>query len=157
MLKTITSSFTTEIYFCCRYDIFDRSLLHITLHDGKDSRSLPVFHYALTAARQRESPTLCRSWVNLRGAMGYTALFYACKAGLTECVTALIEAGADINKSSDFERLTPLMVAVKEGRLETVRTLVRLGKTYYPRPIILLVTLQLKIITELEVNHCLKR
>ncbi|TGL19234.1 ankyrin repeat domain-containing protein [Leptospira yanagawae] len=52
-------------------------------------------------------------------------LYYQVAIGNTERVRQLISLGYDINKPEDtFERLTPLMIACKEGHTEIVLILV---------------------------------
>lgn len=62
----------------------------------------------------------------------FTPLMCACSAtssdeeGVSECVTLMIDAGANIN-AQDRYHLTPLMLACKEGHLAVVKTLIAQG------------------------------
>lgn len=64
--------------------------------------------------------------VDSRDTMGGTPTYSASFYGLKEVVSALIEAGADINLA-DNDDSTPLYVASLRGHLEVVRELLRGG------------------------------
>ena len=53
------------------------------------------------------------------------ALYTACEIGFTDCVTALIEAGADVNRKCGHDRSTPLMKAVGIDNTQCISMLAR--------------------------------
>ena len=57
---------------------------------------------------------------------GSTALMLAARAGHTETVQVLIQAGADLNKANEYG-ITALMRAAHEGHAETVQALIQAG------------------------------
>ena len=58
--------------------------------------------------------------------LGGTALHHAAFAGSIESAKLLLDAGANVNASSDFG-VTPLMAAASQGRIEFVRLLLAKG------------------------------
>ena len=57
---------------------------------------------------------------------GLTPLLYAARSGCTECVQALLDAGADVNRPSP-EGVTPLMVAIDNFAYDTAKVLFERG------------------------------
>ncbi|HLH96219.1 MAG TPA: ankyrin repeat domain-containing protein [Xanthobacteraceae bacterium] len=57
---------------------------------------------------------------------GLTPLIYAARSGCTECVAALLDAGADVNRPSP-EGVTPLMVAIDNFAFDTAKLLFERG------------------------------
>lgn len=57
---------------------------------------------------------------------GLTALLYAARAGCTECVAAILDAGADIDRPSP-DGVTPLMIAIDNFRFDTAKLLLERG------------------------------
>src|SRR5499433_1015850 len=57
---------------------------------------------------------------------GLTPLLYAARAGCTDCVQALLDAGADINRPSP-EGVTPLIVAIDNLAFDTAKLLFERG------------------------------
>ena len=64
--------------------------------------------------------------VDSRDRIGCTPTYLASFCGLKEVVTALIEAGADINLANN-DSCTPLFIASQEGHVEVVRALLAAG------------------------------
>lgn len=58
---------------------------------------------------------------------GLSPLYVAAQQGNTECVRALVKAGADVNFTTRGYQATPLINASEEGMLGTVRVLVEAG------------------------------
>src|SRR5581483_12226190 len=52
---------------------------------------------------------------------GMTALLYAARDGQMNAARALVEAGADVNKVSDGEEESPLVMAITNGHLEMAK------------------------------------
>ncbi|MDR3701035.1 MAG: ankyrin repeat domain-containing protein [Candidatus Sulfopaludibacter sp.] len=52
---------------------------------------------------------------------GMTALLYAARDGQVNAARALVEGGADINKASDGEGESPLVIAITNGHLELAK------------------------------------
>ena len=63
---------------------------------------------------------------NQRNDQNETLLYHAAKTGNGDIILYLVEKGADVNALSGTERLSPLIAAVTEGRIDAVRLL--LGK-----------------------------
>jgi len=69
------------------------------------------------------------------GALNWTPLMHAIHANRLATVTALLDAGADVNRTGDYEteprtkqlNVTPLMMAAGYGYTPIVRTLLRRG------------------------------
>src|SRR5258708_28568700 len=57
---------------------------------------------------------------------GLTPLLYAARSGCTDCVQALLDAGADPNRPSP-EGVTPLMVAIDNFAFDTAKLLFERG------------------------------
>jgi len=57
---------------------------------------------------------------------GLTALLYAARTGCLDCVQAILDAGADINKPTP-DAVTPLMVAIDNLRFDTAELLLEAG------------------------------
>src|SRR5258708_15252014 len=57
---------------------------------------------------------------------GLTPLLYAARSGCTECVQALLDAGADVNRPSP-DGVTPLMVAIDNFAFDTAKLLFERG------------------------------
>lgn len=57
---------------------------------------------------------------------GLTPLLYAARSGCTDCVSAIIAAGADINRPNP-EGMTPLMIAIDNGAFGTAARLLEAG------------------------------
>ena len=57
---------------------------------------------------------------------GLTALLYASRTGCTDCVKAILDAGADINKPTP-EGITPLNIAIDNYRFDTAKLLLEEG------------------------------
>jgi len=57
---------------------------------------------------------------------GLTALLYAARSGCTRCVSALLAAGADVNRPNP-DGVTPLIVALDNFRFDTARLLLDSG------------------------------
>ena len=70
-----------------------------------------------------------RSYVNHIDCHNYTALHYAAENGHDQVIPLLKETGADLNKplSTKNRRLTPLMLAAKQGHLKTAESLIENG------------------------------
>lgn len=63
--------------------------------------------------------------LNAKDAFGLTALHFACGAhGRTGSVRQLIEAGAGVNEADHLYGCTPLIFAVANGHLESIRLLI---------------------------------
>ncbi len=58
---------------------------------------------------------------------GMTALLYAARDGQANAVRALVEGGADVNKASDGEDESPLVMAISNGHLELAKYLLDHG------------------------------
>jgi uncharacterized protein len=58
---------------------------------------------------------------------GLTALLHAVREGNTECAMALLDAGADINKVSDGDHTSPMLMAVINGYFDMALTLLAKG------------------------------
>jgi ankyrin repeat protein len=61
-----------------------------------------------------------------RPAGGLTPLLYAAREGCVDCVAALVDAGADINRP-DPEGISPLLLAVLNMRFDAAAALIRKG------------------------------
>ena len=61
-----------------------------------------------------------------RPAGGLTPLLYAAREGCVDCIGALVDAGADINRP-DPEGISPLLLAVINMRFDTAAALIRKG------------------------------
>ena len=72
--------------------------------------------------------TLCdwHAGLDVRNAIGTTALNYVSNHGHTDCVRELIARGADVNAADSFGR-TPLMEASWKGHVDIVRQLLAAG------------------------------
>ena len=57
--------------------------------------------------------------------MGLTALGMACMHGRLEAIADLIDRGADIDRKSCKDGRTPFMLACLEGKVESVKVLLR--------------------------------
>src|SRR5688572_23190384 len=69
---------------------------------------------------------------NIVNAKGETPLHLACERGLTACVRALLDAGADAS-ATDWRHSTPLLRAIaRAGSLEIVKVLVAHGAELNP-------------------------
>ena len=66
--------------------------------------------------------------VNAQTWSGWTALHYAAACGHAECVTALLQRGADPDIRVVLTGCTPYMLACQIGAVECVEALVVLGK-----------------------------
>jgi ankyrin repeat protein len=58
---------------------------------------------------------------------GFTALHYAARDGFADAAAMLIDAGMDINRPSDGDRSTPMLVAILNGQYDIARTLLDRG------------------------------
>jgi len=58
------------------------------------------------------------------GMGGMTALHYAAREGLMATVRALVEAGADVNKTNPVDRSSPLVIAIINGHYDVAKHLV---------------------------------
>lgn len=65
--------------------------------------------------------------MNHRGEDGWTALLEACEKGSTEIVQLLINAGADVNVSYSFHKLTPLTIAADKNSERIMKILLDAG------------------------------
>src|SRR5690606_589620 len=57
---------------------------------------------------------------------GMTALLYAARAGCAECVAAILDAGANIDRPNP-DGVTPLMIAIDNFRFDTAKLLLERG------------------------------
>jgi len=64
--------------------------------------------------------------IKIMQAGGFTSLLYAAREGCTECVTALVAGGADIDLA-DPDGLTPLLLALYNRHFDTAARLIELG------------------------------
>lgn len=67
--------------------------------------------------------------VGYRDGMGWTALMYAAKAGHSEIVALLIEAGANVH-SENNDGATALHLAAEKGRTQVTRILLKAGADF---------------------------
>lgn len=58
---------------------------------------------------------------------GWTALFYAARAGNYNAVEVLVKAGANVDKTTPFESESPLLVGIKRKKNRVVDILVKAG------------------------------
>jgi ankyrin repeat protein len=61
------------------------------------------------------------------GMGGLTALHYASREGLLAAVQALVESGADVNKTSPVDKSTPLVIAISNGHYDVAKYFVEHG------------------------------
>jgi len=61
------------------------------------------------------------------GMGGLTALHYASREGLMAGVVALVESGADVNKTSPVDKSTSLLIAISNGHYDVAKYLVEHG------------------------------
>ena len=61
------------------------------------------------------------------GMGGLTALHYASREGLMATVVALVESGADVNKTSPVDKSTSLVIAICNGHYDVAKYLVEHG------------------------------
>ena len=57
---------------------------------------------------------------------GYSPITIAAKNGHSECISALISGGVDVNKV-DYQKNTAVVHAVKEGHVDCLRLLLKAG------------------------------
>ncbi|EFP81384.2 uncharacterized protein PGTG_07005 [Puccinia graminis f. sp. tritici CRL 75-36-700-3] len=89
------------------------------LHNSSSSGSLSVVRVLL----EQQEP---KCDIEIPDAMGWTALIIAASAGITEVVSELIHAGANVNAVNQKGQ-TALHYAASKGRLEIGRLLVQYG------------------------------
>lgn len=65
--------------------------------------------------------------VDYENQLGLTALGMACMHGRLEAIVDLIDRGADIDRKSCRDGQTPLLLACSEGKVESVKVLLRYG------------------------------
>jgi ankyrin repeat protein len=94
-------------------------MVRLLLAKGADVRPRAAF-------RDWESQISSEPRAQYRPTGGLTALHYAARAGCSECVTALLDAGANIDLPTP-EGVTPLMLAIDNGHNETARLLLDRG------------------------------
>jgi ankyrin repeat protein len=58
---------------------------------------------------------------------GFTALHYAARDGFGDAAVMLLEAGMDINRPSDGDRSTPMLVAILNGQYDLAKALLDRG------------------------------
>jgi ankyrin repeat protein len=58
---------------------------------------------------------------------GFTALHYAARDGFADAAAMLLEAGMDINRPSDGDRSTPMLVAILNGQYDLARAFIDRG------------------------------
>ena len=86
--------------------------------------------YALTMACSRGYLDVVSKLLQHGARFDYYALAGACRGGHTEIVKLLIDHGADVNEvDHDFERYSPISLAILSGKVEVVDLLVRHGAT----------------------------
>jgi ankyrin repeat protein len=78
------------------------------------------------AAIDWESQITSEPRAQYRPVGGLTPLLYAARSGCTDCVAAIVAAGADINRPNP-EGMTPLMIAIDNEALDTAALLLDLG------------------------------
>lgn len=89
------------------------------LHNSSSSGSLSVVRVLLDQTEPK-----CD--IEIPDSMGWTALIIAASAGITEVVSELIHAGANIN-AANHKGQTALHYAASKGRLEIGRLLIQYG------------------------------
>jgi ankyrin repeat protein len=94
-------------------------MVRLLLDRGADPRPRSRF-------RDWESQISSEPRAQYRPTGGHTALLYAARNGCSECVAALLDAGADIDQPTP-EGVTALMLAVDNGYNDTARLLLDRG------------------------------
>ena len=85
-----------------------------------------AFHWALLPYSHLSSTPFSAHFLSLQARDGSVALHWASVNGHLECVIALLEAGANIDKQT-FNGHTPLMDAARWSKIEVVRELLKQG------------------------------
>jgi len=58
---------------------------------------------------------------------GLTALHFAARQGYTESVTAMMDAGVDINQPNPGDHMTPLLIAIVNGHFDLAKMMIEKG------------------------------
>ena len=85
---------------------------------------------SLTEAVYQNDPTSLQTMLyseNFASGEIAAALYTACEIGFTDCVTVLIEAGANVNRRCGHDRVTPLMKAVGIDNTQCISMLAKAG------------------------------
>jgi len=107
-------------------------MVRLLVAHGADVNARALVNPVATAMFSTASPTDWLSNVTVepratyRAAGGLTPLLYATREGCLECVTALVEGGANVNLQ-DPEGVTPLMMAVQNMHFNTAAYLIKAG------------------------------
>src|SRR6185295_10755463 len=58
---------------------------------------------------------------------GFTALHYAARDGFADAATLLIDAGMDVNRRTDGDKSSPMLVAIVNGQYDIAMSLIARG------------------------------
>lgn len=97
--------------------------------DDKDDQGRTLLHAAAWGGGVKDVRDLIRlgAKVDSRMIKGYTPLFYAVKKDHAGVIKLLLAAGADPNTKAEALRSSPLQVAALNGKLQTVKILLKAG------------------------------
>src|SRR5262245_4362165 len=100
-----------------------------------DARSPELTRFLIDSKADVNAQALATDWPSqltgeprnqYRPTGGLTPLIYAARSGCTDCVQALLDAGADVNKPNP-DGVTPLMVAIDNFHYDTAKLLFERG------------------------------
>ncbi len=104
--------------------------IRVLMSNGADSNLTSTVTAVKRVERPKKDPDAPAADPRKRGAAtmgGNTALIYAARDGQFEAAKALIEAGADVNKVGDGEKMSPLVIAILNGHYDVGLMLVNHG------------------------------
>jgi len=94
---------------------------------GGNRTSNPAGYLSTEKVDTPKGPKVLSSIQQIGKQGGFTALHYAARDGNTESVRLLIQAGADVNQTSEGDQSSPLLVAVINGNYDLAKELLEAG------------------------------
>jgi len=94
---------------------------------GANRSSNPSGYLSTEKVETEKGPKVLSSIQQIGKQGGFTALHYAARDGNMESVRLLIQAGADINQTSEGDQSSPLLVAVINGNYDLAKELLEAG------------------------------